>query len=108
MPAAVTSASQAELTDVPAGRSNATVHELNAAVPPFVTVTRPSHPEPQSDVFVNVAVFAAAAAGPAVQTTAAPATTSADVATNTASRVRLMAPPMIKAAMGVDRRHGNY
>ena len=67
-------ASQAEVTDVPEGKSHSTVQELMAVVPVFLTVHLPSKPVPQSWVlaYVAVAVLAAAAwAGPARPTRAA-------------------------------------
>src|ERR1041385_7650346 len=50
-PLEVTSASQAEVTDVPEGKSHSTVHELIDVVPVLVTVHLPSKPVPQSWVF---------------------------------------------------------
>jgi hypothetical protein len=48
VPEEVTSASQAEVTDVPEGKSHSTVQELIVVVPVFLTVHLPSKPEPQS------------------------------------------------------------
>jgi hypothetical protein len=48
LPEDVTSASQAEVTEVPEGKSHSTVHEFRAVVPVFFTVHLPSKPEPQS------------------------------------------------------------
>ncbi|GAA3120994.1 hypothetical protein GCM10017687_38320 [Streptomyces echinatus] len=64
MPEPVTSASQAEVTDVPEGKSHSTVQELMLLEPVFLTVHWPPKPVPQSLVLVKVAVaFAAAWAG---------------------------------------------
>lgn len=48
VPEEVTSASQAEVTDVPEGKSHSTVQEPMVVVPVFFTVHLPSKPEPQS------------------------------------------------------------
>ncbi|MGX1303338.1 hypothetical protein RKD35_004826 [Streptomyces albogriseolus] len=48
VPEEVTSASQAEVTEVPAGKSHSTVQELRLVVPVFLMVHLPSKPEPQS------------------------------------------------------------
>lgn len=48
LPEWVTSASQAEVTEVPEGKSHSTVQELMPLVPVFLTVHLPSKPEPQS------------------------------------------------------------
>ncbi len=50
VPELVTSASHAEVTAVPAGKSHSTVQELREVVPVFFTVHLPSNPEPQSEV----------------------------------------------------------
>jgi hypothetical protein len=52
VPEEVTSASHAEVTDVPEGKSHSTVQELRVVVPVFFTVHLPSKPEPQSCVLV--------------------------------------------------------
>ncbi len=51
-PLLVTSASQAEVTLVPAGKSHSRVQPLRGAVPVFFTVHLPSKPLPQSCVLV--------------------------------------------------------
>lgn len=61
LPELVTSASQAEVTDVPEGKSHWIVHELIAVVPVFLTVHLPSKPVPQSWVLEYVAVALSAA-----------------------------------------------
>ncbi len=52
VPEEVTSASQAEVTDVPEGKSHSTVQELREVVPVFFTVHLPSKPVPQSEALV--------------------------------------------------------
>jgi hypothetical protein len=72
VPEDVTSASQADVTDVPEGKSHSTVHELMLVVPVFLTVHLPSKPVPQSWVLAYVAVAdVAAEAGLASPTRAA-------------------------------------
>ena len=91
LPASVRTESQLLLTEVPAGRSNATVQLVIVAVPLLVITYRPSYPVPQDETLVNAAVGPAASAGSATRT-AMPTTT---VATLMARKVctdgRLMA-----------------
>jgi len=48
VPEFVTSASQAEVTDVPEWKSHSIVQELMVVVPELVTVHEPAKPVPQS------------------------------------------------------------
>jgi hypothetical protein len=90
LPRAVKVAFHADVAVSPAGSVNTMVQLGTAAAVLFVTVYEPSKPEPQSLVLANAAVRAPAAC--------------AEVASNVAAPVRLIAPAVASAAAFARRR----